>query len=296
MSTIVRCPNCDASFSQPEDAEGPLVECPACGIAFEQALGRTNNAPALAVRNFDLGAAALESGALPLLLRGSLLQIFANLLYLLAVLLVMGLLLHSLDQPGGRTTALVLNRFLILACAFSFLAAWFLNVIAASCWAMAPTKGVSRGLGVAVLCFSVLVVFRNADFLLLLPNPAGHGSLLLDAFHEPRSGLTLLFVSSILDVVRMMVLAGYLAAVARETGARHRPAALLATLAPFILMGPIPLFVLVGVLGGAGLPIMTLSVFLVFGTLVVVTWTLLILFQLRGAWDRMSRPAWAGPA
>jgi hypothetical protein len=252
-----------------------------------------------APRRLSLGppagpGAAPETGALPVLLRGSLLQAFANLLYLLALLALMFALLRELDRRTGGPPSEWVTRLLALALATSLLAGWVLNVVAGAFWAMAATKGVSRPLGVAVLGLSLLVLARSGDLMLALTgSPLGRGGPFDD--QPPRAyGPALLLTTYYIDVARMIVLAAYLAAAARDTGRNslRAPALILAIATPVFLLGPVLLLMLAGLAPRLGDDLrMILLLLLMAGAVVATVWGLITVLQLRAAWRRMARDA-----
>jgi hypothetical protein len=292
MPTTVRCPHCDEAI-RVADHEGPRVECPSCGTRFERPQGGAGYALPADERDLDLGRSAGPApGAQPMLLRGSLLQIIANALHLLALLLAAVLVMAALDRPSGGSGPDPFTGLLLMAGASIFLAAWVLDVIAAACWAMVPTRDISRALGVAVLCFSLLVIARGADFLVLLGSPLGRDGLIDDQFSDRRYSPAFALVTYYLDSVRMMVLAAYLAAAARDTGRRkiQGMAMLLALLAPVFLLGPVALASVTGAAGLVGTELRLLFLLLLMvGALATVAWTLVVVFQLRHAWERIGR-------
>lgn len=294
MAATVRCPSCDESFPV-QDYEGPRVECPSCGTRFDRGPSRGRVPPPLDDRD-RAPTAALEPGALPILLRGALLQIVANFLYLLAVLLLMILVLRQLD-PSTRTGAGTekLARLLAVTFALCVIAGWVLNVVAGACWAMAPTRGVSRALGAAALVFAILVLERSTNFMFLLSGPMmpGDGRLGDDPFDSRFTPLYMLSAHYV-DLVRMMVLAGYLAAAAGDTGRKgaRTSAAVLTIVAPVLLLGPLGLITLVGIVDKIGPDLgPVLLLLMLAGALMTGIWTLAVLFQLRGGWARLQRRA-----
>jgi len=280
MPRTVRCPNCDETFQM--DDEGGRAECPSCGMRFE--------APK---RRLSLGPGGEEdegpTGATALLLRGSLLQIFANLLYLLGLMAMMFQMLRELDRGAGGQSETV-TRLLALVLAVSLLAGWVLSAVAASFWALAPTKGMSRPLGIAVLGLSLLVLSRTDMLSVMTGSSVGRGAP-FDDVPLLAYGRALLLTTYYLDAARMIVLAAYLAASARETGRAsvRGPATILAIVTPVFVLGPIGLALLaeavdkVGHEGGMVLLLLTMA-----GAVVAVIWGLITVFQLRGAWQRMG--------
>jgi hypothetical protein len=290
MPATVRCPHCDESI-RVQDHEGPRVECPSCGTRFERPQGRAGYALPADEGDIDLGQSPrLEHGTLPLLMRGSLLQIIANALHLLAFLLVGILAVNQLDRPGGPRPE-KFSLLLVLTTAGCLLAVWFLNLIAAAFWAMAPAKGISRALGLAVLCLCLLVVWRGSEFLGLIGGPMGGDGRFDDPF-ERRSPAGMLFVLYYLDVVRMMVFAGYLVSVARETGRKsaHNQATMLAVFVPLFLLGPVVLLMLASLVDVIGTELRLLFLMMMAaGTLAAVAWTLAVVIKLRSGWGRAGR-------
>lgn len=318
MPETVRCPNCNKEVTVADDAKGQRVACSACGMRFDPAFARPSISGAPAnddaprrpeprqpdrreldddysrpsrerppLRSDD-GVISVDPDTCAILARGALLQMLAQIALLVSLFILALLLLQSLDGPGSSRSD-SLRQFVGLGLVFFLVTSWLLNTIAGAFWAMAPTRGVSRPIGVAIFAFSLLITLRTSDLTTLVVNPTRDRPDFEERMDRELVPLRLIGAYN-LDVLRMILLAAYLAAVARDTGrnAARTNAILLAVMTPLFLLGPVALTILANLADMRETPRILAFGLLTLGSLVSLLWSLVTVMGLRSSWARMA--------